>query len=121
MGFPDEFDREIERIRSSLDLPPVWEPYDGPDEADPVQLSVRVNPGLRHDLAQVAKRRGQSVTAFVTEALEDAVRVARDPFAGIAAQMAADIRAEIGKAVESGEYAAAAAEVDRRESEWTDW
>ena len=121
MAQSDDFDREIERIRASLDLPPVWEHFDGPEDADPVQLSVRVSPGLRHDLAQVARRRKQSVNAFVTEALEDAVRVARDPFAGIAARMAADIRAEIGKAVESGEYAAAAAEVDRRESEWTDW
>jgi predicted transcriptional regulator len=121
MALSEEFDREIERIRASLDLPPAWEPYEGPDDADPVQLSVRVDPGLRHDLAQVAKRRRQSVNAFVTEALEDAVRVARDPFAGIAARMAADIRAEIGKAVESGEYATAAAAADRRESAWTDW
>ncbi len=121
MARSDEFDREIERIRASLDLHPSWEPFEGPDDGDPVQLSVRVDPRLRHDLAQVARRRRQSVNAFVTEALEDAIRVERDPFAGIAARMAADIRAEIGKSVESGEYAAAAAEVDRRESEWTDW
>ena len=37
MARSDEFDREIERIRASLDLPPVWEPYEGPDDADPVQ------------------------------------------------------------------------------------
>jgi len=86
-----------------------------------VQLSVRISPRLRHEIAQAAKRRGQTVQAFVSESLEEAVRIAMDPVAGLSADLAANIRAELGKAVESGEYAAAAAEVDRRESEWTDW
>ncbi len=116
-----EYDREIERIRATLDLPPAHEPYDGPDDGEPVQLSVRISPRLRHEIAQAAKRRGRTVQAFVSESLDEAVRIAMDPVAGLAADLAANIRAELGKAVESGEYAAAAAEVDRRESEWTDW
>lgn len=116
-----EYDREIARLRATLDLPPAYEPYDGPDDGEPVQLSVRISPRLRHEIAQAAKRRGQTVQAFVSESLEEAVRIAMDPVAGLAADLAANIRAELGKAVESGEYAAAAAEVDRRESEWTDW
>lgn len=116
-----EYDREIARLRATLDLPPAYEPYDGPDDGEPVQLSVRISPRLRHEIAQAAKRRGQTVQAFVSESLDEAVRIAMDPVAGLAADLAANIRAELGKAVESGEYAAAAAEVDRRESEWTDW
>ena len=53
--------------------------------------------------------------AFVTDALEDAVEVATNPFAGLAARMTATFRANLAKAVESGAYADAAAEVDRAE------
>ena len=61
----------------------------------------------------MAWRDSTSVTAFVTDALEEAVRVASDPFAGLAAWMTADVRAELGRATERGANAEAAAEVDR--------
>ena len=41
--------------------------------------------------------------------------IQRDPFAGIAARMTAEFRAELGRAVDSGAYADAAAEFDRTE------
>ena len=82
------------------------------DEA-PVQISFRVHPRLRSDLAGAAERRGQSVTAFVVEALEAAVRVEQDPFAALAADLTNRFREQLGRAVESGAYAEAAAEVDR--------
>lgn len=115
------YDREIRRIQGQLDLPAPLMPYDGEDNEAPVQLSVRLSPRLRHDLAQIARRDNKSVTTFVTEALEEAVRVASDPFAGLAARMTADFRAELGRATESGAYAAAAAEVDRAEDEERGW
>lgn len=77
---------------------------EGADES-PVQLSVRLSPGLRRDIAEVARARGQSVTGFVVEALGDAVRAERDPFAGLAADMVADLRSELARALESGAYA----------------
>ena len=112
---PDDFDELVRRTRARLDLPEEIRRYEGDEDADAVQLSVRLSPRLRHDIAQVAKRRGQSVTAFVTEALEDAVDVATNPFAGLAARMTAAFRENLAKAVESGAYAEAAAEVDRAE------
>ena len=112
---PDDYDDLLRRARALLDLPTPLMPYDGDDDEDPVQLSVRLPPRLRHDIAQVARRNGQTVTSFVVESLEDAVRVATDPLAGIAARMAAEFRAELGRAVDSGAYAEAAAEIDRRE------
>ncbi len=110
-----EFDREIERIRATLDLPPDYEPYEGPEDGDPVQLSVRMSPRLRHDIGQAAQRRRQTVQAFVTQGLEEAVEAALNPFAGIAADMTAEFRAALGRAIDSGAYADAAAEVDRIE------
>jgi hypothetical protein len=115
------YDREIRRIQDRLELPAPLVPYDGGDDEPPVQLSVRLSPRLRHDLAQIARRDTTSVTAFVTEALEEAVRVASDPFAGLAARMTADFRAELGRATESGAYAEAAAEVDRLEDGEQGW
>ena len=115
---PDDFDDLVRRARARLDLPGPLEPFDGEDggeDADPVQLSIRLSPRLRHDIAQIARRRGQTVTSFVTEALDDAVRVATDPFAGLAAKMTAEFRSELGKAIDSGAYADAAAEIDRIE------
>jgi hypothetical protein len=69
-----------------------------------VQLSVRLSPDLRRAVAEVAAARGRSVTAFVIEVLDEAVRVHRDPFAGLAADMVANLRAELGRALESGAY-----------------
>jgi uncharacterized protein (DUF1778 family) len=112
---PDDYDDLVRRARARLDLPAAVEPYDGDDDEDPVQLSVRLSPRLRHDITQVARRDGTTVTGFVVDALEQAVRTATDPFAGIAARMTAEFRAELGRAVDSGAYAEAAAEVDHRE------
>jgi hypothetical protein len=114
---PDDFDDLVRRTRARLQLPVPIEAYDGDEDEDvePVQISFRVPPRLRHDLAQVAAQRRQSVTAFVTDALEEAVRIATDPFAGLAARMTAQFRAELGDAVDSGAYAEAAAEADRAE------
>ena len=113
--FGDEFDREIERIRKSLDLPPAYEPYEGPDDAEPVQLSVRITPRLRHEITQAAKRQRKTVQAFVSEGLEEAVSAALNPFAGLASRMTAEYRANLGRAIDSGAYADAAAEIDRIE------
>jgi hypothetical protein len=115
------YDREIRRIRDRLDLPEPLAPYEGDDDEAPVQLSVRLSPRLRHDIAQVARRDRTSVTSFVTDALDEAVRVASDPFAGLAARMTADFRAELGRATERGAYAEAAAEVDRVEDGEQAW
>jgi hypothetical protein len=112
---PGDYDDLLARARARLDLPSPLEPYDGDDDEDPVQLSVRLPPRLRHDIAQVARRNGQTITRFVVASLEDAVRVASDPFAGIAARMTDEFRAELGRAVDSGAYAEAAAEIDRLE------
>ena len=123
MSDPDpwpDYDRELQRIRDRLDLPAPLEAYDGPPEGeDPVQLSVRMSPRLRHDITEVARRRRQSITSFVTEALEDAVRREQDPFAAIAASMTARFRSQLARAVESGAYAEAAAEVDASEG-WSE-
>jgi hypothetical protein len=110
-----EYDREIERIRERLALPEPFVPYEGPDEVDPVQLSVRIPPRLKHAIGQAAKRRRQTVQAFVNDALEEAVEAAMNPFAGIAARMTAEFRAELGRSIDSGAYADAAAEIDRAE------
>jgi hypothetical protein len=112
---PDDFEDLVRRTRARLHLPDPIETYEGDDEGEPVQLSVRLSPRLRHEIAQVARRRGQSVTSFVTEALEDAVEVAQNPFAGLAARMTEEFRSRLGRAVESGAYAEAAAEIDRAE------
>lgn len=75
------------------------------DPTTPVQLSVRLPAEVRDAVAEAARHQGMSVTAFVVAALDDAVRRARDPFAGLAADLAADLRAELTVLVESGAYA----------------
>jgi hypothetical protein len=85
------------------------------DDDAPVQISFRVAPRLRRELAEAARGRRLSTTAFVTEVLEAAVRVEQDPFAALAADMTARFRERLGRDVESGAYAEAAADVDRVE------
>ena len=77
-----------------------------PDEAAGrlVQLSVRLAPDLRRAVADLAAEQGRSVTAFVVDVLEEAVRTERDPFVGLAADMVANLRAELARALESGAY-----------------
>ena len=57
---PDDYDDLLRRARARLDLPTPLVPYDGDDDEDLVQLSVRLPPRLRHDIAQVARRNGQT-------------------------------------------------------------
>ena len=49
------------------------------------------------------------------DALEEAVELACNPLAALAARMSAEFRENLARAVESGAYAEAAAEVDRAE------
>lgn len=96
-------------------------PGDGPDPSGEhggprVQLSVRVSEELRSAVASVADARGLTVTAFVEGALQRAVVEASDSFAGLAAELGRNLRAELASAVEDGAYRQAAAEVDREEA-----
>jgi len=92
--------------------PAVLASYDGPE----VQLSVRVAEGLRSAVASTAKAQGLTVTAFVERALHRAVVESNDSFAGLAADLARNVRAELGSALEDGAYREAAAEVERQEA-----
>ena len=104
---------ERARSRARTELAPFRSELGG----EQVQLSVRLPEGLRAAVADVAARRGQSLTAFVIETLERAVREASDPFAGLAAELARQTRVVLAEAVDSGAYAEAAAEVDAAEQE----
>jgi hypothetical protein len=86
--------------------------HDGPE----VQLSVRVPKGLRSSVASTANAQGLTVTAFVERALQRAVAEANDSFAGLAADLARNIRAELRSAIEDGAYREAASEVEREEA-----
>jgi len=86
--------------------------HDGPE----VQLSVRVAEGLRSAVASTAHAQGLTVTAFVERSLRRAVVESNDSFAGIAADLARNIRTELRSAVDSGAYREAAAEVEREEA-----
>lgn len=86
--------------------------HDGPD----VQLSVRLAEGLRSAVATAARAQGLTVTAFVERALGRAVVESNDSFAGLAADLARNVRAELRSAIEDGAYREAAAEVEREEA-----
>lgn len=81
-----------------------------------VQLSVRVPEGLRSAVASTAGFQALTVTAFVARALERAVIEFNDSFAGLAADLASNVRAEIRSTVEDNTYRSAATEVDREEA-----
>jgi hypothetical protein len=85
---------------------------DGPE----VQLSVRVHDGLRSAVASTANAQGLTVTAFVERALHRAVVESNDSFAGLAADLAHNVRAELRSAVEDGAYREAAAAVEREDA-----
>lgn len=108
-SYADLVEKARARVRS--ELAPIRSDFGG----EQVQLSVRLPEGLRAAVAGTAARRGQSLTAFVTETLEGAVREASDPFAGLAAELARRTRLAIAEAVESGAYAEAAAAIDAAE------
>ncbi|MCA1841852.1 MAG: hypothetical protein LC792_01425 [Actinobacteria bacterium] len=104
---------EKARSRARTELPPFRSELGG----EQVQLSVRLPEGLRAAVADAAGRRHQSLTAFVIETLERVVREESDPFAGLAAELARQARLVLGEGVDSGAYAAAAAEIDAAEQE----
>lgn len=56
------------------------------------------------------------MTAFVDRALRKAVIEANDSFAGLAADLARNVRFEIRSAIEDGSYREASAEVEREEA-----
>lgn len=86
--------------------------HDGPE----VQLSVRVAERLRSAVASTANAQGLTVTAFVERALYRAVVESNDSFAGLAADLARNVRAELRSTIESGAYREAAADVEREEA-----
>ena len=92
--------------------PDAPECYDGPE----VQLSVRVAEGLRSAVASTAKAQGLTVTAFVERALHRAVVESNDSFAGLVADLARNVRAELRSAIEDGAYREATAEVEQEEA-----
>ena len=101
------------RARVRAELVPLRSDLGG----DEVQMSVRLPAGLRSAVAEVAAGRHRSLTAFVIETLERAVREAADPFAGLAAELAQQARAALAEALDSGAYAEAAAQVDAAEED----
>jgi small-conductance mechanosensitive channel len=111
----ESYDELIQKARSRVrsELAPIRSELTGEE----VQLSVRLPAGLRAAVAEVAARRKQSVTAFVTETLERAVQEAADPFAALAAELARQTRAVLAEAVDSRAYAEAAGQVDAAERE----
>ena len=88
----------------------------GLDDGPEVQLSVRVPEALRAAVAATAAAEGMTVTAFVAQALRQAVTEANDSFTGLAAELSRGLRAELRSAVEDGAYRGASAEVDREEA-----
>lgn len=81
-----------------------------------VQLSVRVPEGLRSAVTRCANAQGTTVTGFVERVLQRAVVEANDSFAGLAATLASNLRAELRSAIKDCAYREAAAEVEREEA-----
>jgi hypothetical protein len=109
------FTDAIEVARRGAPFPPVTGTSsldDGPE----VQLSVRIPKGLRSGVASTAAAQRLTVTAFVDRALRQAVIEANDSFAGLAADLARNVRFEIRSAIEDGSYREAAAAVEREEA-----
>lgn len=111
----DDYDRFIEEAKQRLNLPGDKPAFDlGGDE---VQLSVRIPSGLRDALNGAARRRGVILTALVTELFVNAVGSDRDPFVALASDLADRIRTELAAAVAAGDYAAAAAAINKAEAD----
>lgn len=101
--------REVSSQPRSIDTASL---HDGPE----VQLSVRVAEGLRSAVASTAAVRGMTVTAFVGWALQRAVIESNDSFAGLAADLARNVRAEISSLIEDGAYREAVPEIEHEEA-----
>ena len=52
------------------------------------------------------------MTAYLNDVIEAAVRSDADPFAGLAADLSAEVRCALAGAIGKGAYAAAADEID---------
>lgn len=112
------YDLLIDEAKRRLDVPreePLLD-LDGED----VQMSVRLPVGLRDAVNDLARRRGQTLSAFVTELLVKAVGSDRDPFVALASDLAKHTRGALATAVEVGDYAGAADEVDAQDATSTD-
>ena len=116
MGLMSRFAEAIEAAHQGT--PPQQGPPNTPERHDgpEVQLSVRVAEGLRSAIASTANAQGLTVTAFVDRALRRAVVESNDSFAGLAADLARNVRAELRSAIEDGAYLEAAAEVEQEEA-----
>ncbi len=95
--------------RQSLDTSTL---HDGPE----VQLSVRVPEGLRTAVASTAAAQAMTVAGFVERALQRAVIDSNDSFAGLAADLARTVRAEVHSMIGDDTYREAASEVEREEA-----
>lgn len=88
-------------------------------EAGPeVQLSVRLPRGLRTAVTEVARRRGQTLTQFVTDMLRKTVTAEIDPFAGLATTLTDEVRRELAAAVADGSYTDWARRAEEIEAAW---
>lgn len=83
-------------------------------------MSVRVPVGLRDAANDMAARRGQTLTALMTELLAAALHAERDPFVALASDLAEHTRQELAAAVATGDYAGAAAEIDVEDAMWAE-
>lgn len=109
------FEKAIEQARHGAPIQPRVAST-SLDEGPEVQLSVRLPKGLRSAVASTAADRGMTVTAFVDRALHDAVIEANDSFAGLAADLARNVRLEIRSVIDDGTYRQVSAEVEREEA-----
>ncbi len=112
------YDRLIEDAKRQLNVAGDLAPLDL--DGEEVQMSVRIPADLRDAVNDMARRRGQTLTGLVTELLVTTVRADRDPFVGLASDLADHIRAELATAVAAGDYQRAAAEVDAEDAVWAD-
>ena len=71
---------------------------------------------LRAAIAHTAASRQMTVTAFVDRVLRQAVLEANDSFAGLAAELSRQARAQLRSTIDDGTYRVAAAEVEREEA-----
>lgn len=116
MASMSRFSDAIEAARGSTPAQTAPPDTSALHDGSEVQLSVRVAEGLRSAVASTAKAQGLTVTAFVERALHRAVAESNDSFAGLAADLARNVRAELRSAIDDGAYRDAAAEVEREEA-----
>jgi hypothetical protein len=118
MAIVSRFADAIDAARSAAPTADYPEPAAAFDYGPEVQLSVRVPEGLRSAVASTAAAQKMTVTAFVDRALRSAVTEANDSFAGLAADLARNVRAELRAAIDDGTYREASAAVEQ-EGAWS--